>query len=78
MNNFARWTGCLLWALLTVAVSATATARPIGEYSLAYLDMSTGLPANFVDDIYEDSQGVVWICTHGLPFAPTIWMKMAN
>lgn len=63
MNNFARWTGCLLWALLTVAVSATA--RPIGEYSLAYLDMSTGLPANFVDDIYEDSQGFVWICTQG-------------
>lgn len=63
MNNFARRTGCLLWALLTVAVSATA--RPIGEYSLAYLDMSTGLPANFVDDIYEDSQGFVWICTQG-------------
>lgn len=63
MNNTIRRMGILLWALL--AVTSVVSAKSIDEYDLAYLDMKSGLPSNFVDDIYEDSQGFVWICTQG-------------
>ena len=31
----------------------------------SYLNMTGGLPSNFVDDIYADSYGFMWIATHG-------------
>lgn len=36
-----------------------------GESNLTVLDMHTGLPHNFVNDIYEDSRGFIWIATYG-------------
>jgi ligand-binding sensor domain-containing protein/AraC-like DNA-binding protein len=35
------------------------------QYNCSVLNMSGGLPNNFVDDIYTDSNGFVWISTHG-------------
>ena len=37
----------------------------IERYNLNYLNMANGLPNNFVDDIFQDSKGFVWIATHG-------------
>jgi len=37
----------------------------IGNYNMSYLNMMTGIPNNYVDDIYEDSYGFVWISTNG-------------
>ena len=35
------------------------------RYNLTYLNMASGMPNNYVDDIFQDSKGFVWICTHG-------------
>lgn len=34
-------------------------------YVVSYLNLNTGMPANYVDDIYRDSHGFIWISTHG-------------
>lgn len=34
-------------------------------YVVSYLNLNTGMPANYVDDIYRDSRGFIWISTHG-------------
>ena len=36
-----------------------------GGSNLTVLDMHAGLPHNFVNDIYEDSRGFVWVATYG-------------
>ena len=35
------------------------------KYNVSYLNMAAGMPNNFADDIYQDSYGFMWICTHG-------------
>lgn len=35
------------------------------SYNVSYITMSEGLPHNFVDDIYKDSQGFLWISMGG-------------
>lgn len=40
--------------------------RRYGErFNVLHLDMMHGLPNNFVDDIFADSDGFIWIATHG-------------
>lgn len=36
-----------------------------GGSNLTVLDMRAGLPHNFVNDIYEDSRGFLWVATYG-------------
>ena len=33
------------------------------RYHLDMLSMGNGLPSNFIDDIYQDSYGFVWVCS---------------
>ncbi|WP_300699884.1 two-component regulator propeller domain-containing protein [Bacteroides sp.] len=35
------------------------------RYNISYITMNEGLPHNFVDDIYRDSHGFLWICMGG-------------
>ena len=42
-----------------------AQSREAGKYLSSYLNMATGMPNNFADDIFKDSYGFVWISTHG-------------
>ena len=35
------------------------------RYNVGYLNMAAGMPSNYVDDIFQDSFGFVWISTHG-------------
>ena len=34
-------------------------------YNVSYLNMASGMPNNFADDIFQDSFGFMWISTHG-------------
>lgn len=35
------------------------------RYNMSYITIRSGLPHNFVDDIYKDSHGFLWVSTHG-------------
>lgn len=37
----------------------------IARYNISYITMNEGLPHNFVDDIYKDSRGFLWISMQG-------------
>ena len=39
--------------------------QTLSRYNVSYLNMSAGMPNNFADDIYQDSNGFIWISTHG-------------
>ncbi len=55
----------LLMAMTLVALGSFAQGGLPREYNVSYLDLSAGLPTNFVDDIFRDSYGFMWISTHG-------------
>lgn len=50
--------------LLLTALAIVARAAFSGGYNMAYLNLGTGLTSNFVDDIFQDSYGFVWLSTH--------------
>lgn len=54
-----------LAALFIVAWTAQSNAALIERYNVSHLDMKSGMPANFVDDMMMDSNGFVWICNYG-------------
>lgn len=58
-----------LFSLLIVAfftvVPASAQEGMASRYNMTYLNLASGLSNNFVDDIFQDSNGFVWISTHG-------------
>ena len=47
------WVGCYAQSLMP------------NKYNVSYLNMATGMPNNFADDIFQDSYGFIWISTHG-------------
>ena len=56
----------LLLALAFVfSLGMRAQGQYVERYNVLYFDMTHGLPNNFVDDIYADSDGFMWIATHG-------------
>ena len=63
MQSMKHYLLLAIFYLFSFAVEAQNSI--IGKYNVSYLNMSTGLPSNFVDDIYCDSYGFIWIATHG-------------
>lgn len=54
----------LLIALLTTTLNGLAQSRESGKYLASYLNMASGMPTNYADDIFQDSYGFMWISTH--------------
>lgn len=56
----------LLFALFikTFLTYADNIPFPFSQYNYSYLTVDQGLPHNFVDDLFKDSQGYIWIATH--------------
>lgn len=52
---------CMFLAYINKVGGQSLDARS----NLAVLDMHAGLPHNFVNDIYEDTRGFIWISTYG-------------
>lgn len=54
----------LLWLLLLpdCILAQEAFAK---HYNATYITMDEGLPANFIEDIFQDSQGFVWLSLSG-------------
>lgn len=55
----------LLITTLLLPLCAQAQGGLTARYNMVYLDMAAGLPNNYVDDIFQDSNGFVWIATQG-------------
>ncbi|MDR0658196.1 MAG: response regulator [Mediterranea sp.] len=55
----------LLFFLLSVRAAAGAQESFATRYNITYVTMENGLLHDFVDDIYKDSQGFLWISTGG-------------
>lgn len=58
----------ILWTLLVLLLfscPAYSWNSFVERYNRSILNMTSGLPNNFVEDIYEDSNGFVWISTRG-------------
>ena len=67
MNNMKKgmknmWVGLLL---LFTSLGLQAQEQGAERFNVLYLNMAHGLPNNYVDDIFADSDGFVWIATHG-------------
>lgn len=42
-----------------------AQEKFVDRYNINYITLNDGLPHNFVDEIYKDSRGFLWICMGG-------------
>ena len=56
------FTFVVLWM---IALGSMAQGGMPGMYNVSYLNMASGMPNNFADDIFQDSFGFMWISTHG-------------
>lgn len=54
-----------LFLLLTLLSSPVlrAAGNVFSSYNMTYMNVTSGLPNNFVDDIFEDSHGFIWMAT---------------
>ncbi len=52
-------------SFLFITMGVNAQGNTLARYNLSYLNMATGMPNNFTDDIFQDSYGFMWISTHG-------------
>ena len=60
----------LICAILMTGMFADLSAAPSngsfsGAYQASYITMDDGLPSNFIDDIFMDSSGFLWVGTSG-------------
>ena len=54
-----------LIATVMITLGSFAQGGLTSRYNVSYLNMAAGMPNNFADDIFQDSNGFVWISTHG-------------
>lgn len=56
----------ILSSILLLSTAKTqAQERFADRYNITYVTMNNGLPHNFIDDLYKDSRGFLWISTAG-------------
>lgn len=60
-----RYVATILTILLLLFAPSVSAAGNVRQYNVGYLNMGLGMPSNYVDDIYKDSYGSIWISTHG-------------
>jgi len=57
---------CIVLALLAAALRTAPAQDAAGTpYLVSTLSMENGLPCNYVDDVYRDSAGFLWLATSG-------------
>ncbi len=57
----------LIFLLLSCYIFSVSAApkNPLARYNFTSITMNDGLLHNFIDDIYKDSQGFLWVATFG-------------
>lgn len=56
---------CMFLLLLLCSTQIFAQESFWDKYSITSINMGSGLPHNFVDDILKDDQGFMWLATNG-------------
>lgn len=51
--------------LLLFSEAMQAQERFADRYNITYITMNDGLPHNFIDDLFKDSRGFLWVSTAG-------------
>lgn len=54
-----------LLLMLSLLGETDARSAFVERYNVSYLNIGHGLPSNYIDDIYEDQRGFIWVSTHG-------------
>ena len=55
----------IICCLLMLTGSLAAQEQVNARYNMSVIDLTAGLPHNYVNQIYTDSQGFIWISTYG-------------
>ena len=55
----------IIYSCFIMSVSLQAQEHFADRYNVSYITMDDGLPHNFIDDIYKDTRGFLWISTAG-------------
>lgn len=55
----------IIYSYLIIPGILQAQERFADRYNVSYITMDDGLPHNFIDDIYKDTRGFLWISTAG-------------
>lgn len=55
----------IIYVSFIASTALQAQEHFVDRYNASYITMSDGLPHNFIDDIYKDTRGFLWISTAG-------------
>lgn len=55
----------ILLCFLSHTGNSHAQKQFADRYNITYVTMNNGLPHNFIDDLYKDSRGFLWVSTSG-------------
>lgn len=55
----------IIYSICSLTGQVRAQERFADRYNITYVTMNEGLPHNFIDDLYKDSRGFMWISTAG-------------
>jgi ligand-binding sensor domain-containing protein len=57
------WLACL-WGMVLPCFAQVSLRKILDQYNFSAITINDGLPHNYIDDIYKDSQGFLWLSTH--------------
>ena len=63
-NSMKRLLPIVVMIVMTLSGMANSMLDDY-RYNVTFLDMQAGLPHNFVNSVYEDSRGFIWVATYG-------------
>jgi len=56
---------CAVYMMAIEFCSAQTSTRQIfDEYNFSAISINSGLPSNYINNVYKDSQGFIWLSTH--------------
>lgn len=53
-----------IWGVITLSAAQVSFKSIVDHYNFSAITIKDGLPHNYIDNIYKDSQGFLWLCTH--------------
>ncbi len=64
-KDYMRKVKAIIAILLFLIAPSISDANALSQYNVGYLNLNTGMPSNYIDDVYRDTNGFMWISTHG-------------